>query len=111
MSRSRDRGNSWERTCAGLFGGKRMPNDGKGGADVVTPTLVIECKRVDEASVRGAWIEQGREHSRAHGLPWLVVHARKGSSLSTTTMDTRLALELLKAAGMVPETLTDEEAA
>ena len=99
---ARLRGKSYERTCAELFGGQRQPNTGKPGPDVITPTLVLECKRVDEASVRGGWIEQAREHSRKAGRPWLLVCARKGSPLSTTTMDTRLALQLLRMARMIP---------
>lgn len=100
MSAARNRGKQFERDCAKAFGGKRTGYI-HGYADVTCDQLVIECKRVDEASVRGTWIEQGREHGRKFGKPWLVVHARKGSPLSTTTMDTRLAIQLLAKAGMI----------
>lgn len=95
MSAARNRGKSFERTCAELFNGKRIGTTGLATPDVETPHLVIECKRVDEASIRGSWIEQARKASKKYGKPWLVVHARKGSRLSTTTMDTRLALAML----------------
>lgn len=108
MSAARNRGKSWERTCAKTFGGERVGTTGKADPDVITPTLVIECKRVDEASVRGSWIEQARRASRAHKKPWLVVHARKGSPISTVTMDTRLALYLLRRAHMVPPDTAEE---
>ncbi|MCC6743404.1 MAG: hypothetical protein IT175_06050 [Acidobacteria bacterium] len=95
MTAARNRGKSWERRCAELFGGQRLGATGLATPDVETPHLVIEAKRGYEASVRGAWIEQARKASRKYGKPWLVVHARKGSPLSTTTMDTRLALAML----------------
>lgn len=101
MSAARDRGKSWERTCAKLFHGKRLGATGLATPDVETPHLVIECKRGYQASVSGSWIEQARRASKTYRKPWLVVHARKGSPISTVTMDTRLALELLEKAGML----------
>lgn len=102
----RNRGKSFERRVAELFGGRRTGYI-DGYPDVTCNELVIECKRVDEASVRGGWVEQARECSRKWGKPWLVVHARKGSRLSTTTMDTRLALWLLRETGMIDTSQAD----
>lgn len=101
MAAPQKRGASFERLCADLFGGVRVGNRGKSDADVVTPTLAIETKRVEEASIRGSWIAQGRAAGAKYGLPWLVVHARKGSPRSTTTMETEFAIELLTAAGYI----------
>lgn len=100
MSAARNRGKSFERHVANLLGGNRTGYI-HGHPDVTCDKLVVECKRVDEASVRGTWIEQAREIGRKTGKPWLLIHARKGSALSTTTMDTRLALWLLQEAGMI----------
>lgn len=99
---ARQRGKCFERTVAELFNGKRQPLTGLPGPDVITRTgLVIECKRVDEAGIRGAWLEQARGHGRRHDAPWLLVKAVKGSQLSVTVMDTRFAVQLLRTAGLL----------
>ncbi len=98
---ARARGKSFERTVADLFGGRRQPPTGAAGPDVVCPGLVVECKRVDEAGIRGAWIRQAREHGRRSGLPWALVKAEKGSPVSVTVLDTTLAVELLRNAGLL----------
>jgi hypothetical protein len=105
---ARTRGKSFERLCATAFGGQRQPNTGKPGPDVITPTLVVECKRVTMSGIRGEWIAQARIHSRKHGRPWILVRALRGSPSSVTVMDTRFALELLRGAGLIPETVEAE---
>ena len=95
------RGKSLERRCAELYGGERVGATGKADPDVVTPHLVIECKRGYGLAIESAWIEQARNASGKRGLPWIIVHGMKGSSLHTVTMDERLAIRLLTKAGMI----------
>jgi hypothetical protein len=115
---ARERGKSFERRVADLLGGQRVPQEGAKRVDVIVPrsaynpetkeidwsrvTLVIEAKRVDEAGIRGAWLEQAQAHGRRHRKPWALVKARKGSPRSTTTIDTELAIELFRLAGLAP---------
>jgi hypothetical protein len=100
VTAAKNRGKSFERRVAEVFGGTRTGYmDGQ--PDVTTARLVIEAKRVDEASVRGTWIAQARRSSAKHKKPWLLVHARRGARSSTTTMETSFALELLRAAGYI----------
>ena len=90
-----------ERRCAELYGGERVGVTGKADPDVVTPHLVIECKRGYGLAIESAWIEQARNASRKYKLPWIIVHGTKGSSLYTVTMDEELALRLLSESGMI----------
>lgn len=101
---ARQRGKSFERTVASMFGGKRQPPTGAPGPDVICPGLVIECKRVAETGIRGAWLDQAREHGRRSGLPWALVKAEKGSPASVTVLDTKLAVQLLRDAGLLDTT-------
>ena len=98
---ARTRGKCLERRTAELYGGQRIGPTGRADPDVVTPHLVIECKRGYGLAIESAWIEQARNASRKRGLPWLIVHGTKGSSLHTVTMDEELAVRLLQESRMI----------
>lgn len=92
---ARDRGKNLERRVAELLGGIRQPNTGKAGPDVVVPgRLVVECKRVDEEGVRGAWIEQARGYGDESGLPWVVWKAVRGERRAVVVLDAAYFLVL-----------------
>ena len=69
------------------FEAARIGTTGKATPDVETHDLVIEVKNVNEAGIRGSWIESIKKKGSLVDKEWVLVKRKKGEHSQVAVID------------------------